>query len=388
MIIKSMARKEGSSFADIIDYFLRDAACDQNHSLHHNLLGRTRDEVIAEFEENARLLKKRKNGNVAYHEVVSIRCVPGMNKEEQKRKLIEIVSQYARLRAPNCIVLGALHDDHDEHIHVHLLISANELAQTKRYSLTKAQFRKITIDMERRVLADYPELQQKVAIEKEAKVKRSQKAAAMKARAGALPKQDALAADLVQVFQSVGSIGELHEQMQLRELAFYQRGKIVGVINAKTGKRHRLPTLGIDGDYEAMKTRLLGQAQPQQARVRNDETKNDSAAHGMSRASTTEKENNMDLASLLQGVGALADALSIGVTPQAGDETKNTQQAPPPAKTKVKTRERPKKQMPEKVTTASRKTDQEIIAEARRAEIAKLRAERETTNKTSMTRRR
>lgn len=386
MIIKSMARKEGSSFADIIDYFMRDDACDKNHSLHHNLLGRTRDEVVTEFEENARLLRKRKNGNVAYHEVVSIRCVPGMKRETQKRKLIEIVSRYAKLRAPNCIVLGALHDDHDKHIHVHLLISANELGEAKRHSLTKAQFRKVTVEMERRVLADYPELKQEVAIEREAKVKRSQKAAAMKARTGALPKQDALAADLAQMFQSVGSIGELHKQMKLRELAFYQRGIIVGVINAKTGKRHRLPTLGIDGDYEAMKKRLLAQAQPQQVSVCIDETRKDDSARGMSPASGTEKESDMDLASLLQGVGALADALSVGVTPQVGDDAKNTQQASPPAKTKVKTRERPKK--PEQATAVTQKTDQEIIAEARRAEIAKLRAEREKTNKTSMTRRR
>ena len=386
MIIKSMARKEGSSFADIIDYLLRDAACDQSHSLHHNLLGRTRNEVISEFEENARLLRKRKNGNVAYHEVVSIRCVPGMSKEEQKTKLTEIATRYTRLRAGNCIALGALHDDHDEHIHVHLLISANELGRTNRHSQTKAQFRKIAIDMERRVLADYPELKQEVAIEKEAKVKRSQKAAAMKARTGGLPKQETLANDLVQVFQSVGSIDELREQLKLRELAFYQRGRIVGVINTKTGKRHRLPTLGIDSDYETMKTRLLAYAQLQQVPTRKDQNREDRPARETPPANRVRKESDMDLASLLQGVGSLADALSVGIAPQAGNKNENTQQASPPGKTQLKTRQRPRKQ--EQVKTVAQKSDHEIIADARRAEIAKLRAEREKTKKASMTQRR
>ena len=94
-----MGRKEGSSFKALIDYIMRDDACDQNHILHHNLLGRTRDEVVAELEQNARCLKKRKNGNAAYHEVVSIRCVPGMDREEQKRKLVEIAERYVRMLA-------------------------------------------------------------------------------------------------------------------------------------------------------------------------------------------------------------------------------------------------------------------------------------------------
>ena len=384
-----MARKEGSSFADIIDYFMRDAACDRNHSLHHNLLGRSRDEVIAEFEENAELLRKRKNGNVAYHEVVSIRCVPGMKKETQKRKLLEIAEPYVRLRAPHCLVLGALHDDHDDHIHVHLLISANALGQAKRHSLTKAQFRKITIAMERRVLADYPELKQEVAIEKHAKVKRSQKATAMKARSGRLPKQDALAAELVKVFQAAGSVRELLAEVKSRELAFYQRGKIVGVINTRTGKRHRLPTLGIDVDYETMKTRLLAQGQVKQTSKLRGQAESGKIVSAASRPRETEKENDMDLTSLLQGVGALADVLSIGANTQTLTDPMEANQAASPEKTKGHARSQPKPtNQPEHGQPAQQKSDQEIIAETRRAEIAKLRSDRENTNKTSMTRRR
>lgn len=385
MIIKSMARKEGSSFKASIDYFLRDAACDQNHILHHNLLGRTRDEIVADFEENTKLLRKRKNGNVAYHEVVSIRSVPGMDREEQKRKLIEIVIRYVKLRAPNCIVLAALHDDHEGHIHVHLLISANELGETKRHRLTKGQFRKIAIDMERRVLADYPELKQVVAIEKEAKVKRSHKAGAMKARTGRLPKQEALAADLKSVFQSVNSIGELNRQMQRRRLEFYQRGKIVGVINSKTGKRNRLPTLGIDEDYEAMKKKLTVENQKQTALVPSVETKMKATVSGISPASKHEKENDMDLASLLQGVGALADTLSIGVNTQTLTESEDeANQASATHKTEAQKQTTDKQKPTEK--SNEKKTDQEIIAEARLAEIEQLRADRKYAH--SMTRRR
>ena len=367
-----MGRKEGSSFKALIDYIMRDDACDQNHILHHNLLGRTRDEVVAELEQNARCLKKRKNGNAAYHEVVSIRCVPGMDREEQKRKLVEIAERYVRMRAPNCLVLGALHDDHDDHIHIHLLISANELGESKRHRLTKAAFRKIAIEMERRVLADYPELKQDVAIEKEAKVKRSRQASAMKARTGRLPVQDSMAADLVQVFQSVGSINELHEQMKLRELAFYQRGKIVGVINTGTGKRHRLPTLGIDGDYETMKARLLGR---NEAQDNAQEHKRTTADATRDETHTIKETGMLDLTTLLQGVGALADVVSLSDTlrssADAGAEKSQAEVA-----------------SERQASAAQKKTDREIIAEARRAEMEKLRSDRESARSKTLTRRR
>ena len=60
MIIKSMTRKTGS-FDQLIDYLDREGVREEYH-IFQNLYERKIDELLGEFECNARLLPKRKNG--------------------------------------------------------------------------------------------------------------------------------------------------------------------------------------------------------------------------------------------------------------------------------------------------------------------------------------
>ena len=98
MIIKSMTRKTGS-FDQLIDY-LDARGVRKEYHIFQNLYERKMDEVRGEFEQNARLLPKRKNGVILYHEVLSIVKNDELPVAEQKAALREIAQLYLKNRAP------------------------------------------------------------------------------------------------------------------------------------------------------------------------------------------------------------------------------------------------------------------------------------------------
>lgn len=82
----------------------------------------------------------------------------------------------------------------------------------------------------------------------------------MKARTGKPSQKEALKAKLHQIFARATSIQELAKLMEGEGIAFYARGKSVGVIVRDldgTERRHRLSTLGVVDHYEATNARLL-----------------------------------------------------------------------------------------------------------------------------------
>jgi len=54
------------------------------------------------------------------------------------------------------MVYGTLHDDHDDHLHYHLMISANAVGDSKRNRMTKAQFGRVKKDLEMQELKGRP----------------------------------------------------------------------------------------------------------------------------------------------------------------------------------------------------------------------------------------
>lgn len=70
MIVKSISRKT-KSFAQLMRYMTRDDA-NRDHDLYHHLDAENPQALVSQFEANAALLKARKNGNILYHEIVSI----------------------------------------------------------------------------------------------------------------------------------------------------------------------------------------------------------------------------------------------------------------------------------------------------------------------------
>ena len=284
MIIKSMTRKTGS-FDQLIDYLDREGVREEYH-IFQNLYERKMDEVRGEFEQNARLLPKRKNGVILYHEVLSIVKNDELPVAEQKAALREIAQLYLKNRAPENIALGIMHDDTADNLHYHFVISANGYKTRKRTRLSKAQFARVQKELEAHVLENYPQLKQKVAINKKAERKLSKKGAELKRRTGRMPKREQMIGRLNRLFEASNK-AEAVSLMSREQLEFYQRGKNIGVIDLETGKRHRLKTLGLAGDYQGFVERVeltKLKAQVSKAQKRQEMRKTDAQTQSVSDA--------------------------------------------------------------------------------------------------------
>ena len=115
MIIKSMSRKE-PSFGQLVAY-MSDEKSDRAFDLHHHVFTRDPGDIAAEFAENARLLGKRKGGNYLFHEILSLDTRECGQGREVKEKLRLLAFEYIERRCARNMVYGAMHRDHDGHLH-------------------------------------------------------------------------------------------------------------------------------------------------------------------------------------------------------------------------------------------------------------------------------
>lgn len=272
MIIKSMSRKD-ASFGQLLAYVSRDAA-DRRFELRHNVLAGDQTALTAEFEANGRLMAKRKNGVVMYHEILSITRARGLSEAAQKEALRGIALDYIRARAPQSLVYGMLHDDRSDQLHYHLVISANPLGASRRHRLSRGEFRTIQVGLEQKVLALQPELEQSLAIGKRAKTRElSQSGVELARRTGKTPRKTALKEKAVAIFGAARDPDHLFTLLTEARLELYRRGKAqsgrasgktqsgrasgtIGLRDLDTGRTHRLATLGADEAFRLMSARL------------------------------------------------------------------------------------------------------------------------------------
>lgn len=241
MIVKSMSRKV-PSFGQLIGYIDRDEG-QEEWRLRHNVFARDPELIRGEFEQNAELLQKRKNGVYLYHEIISITRAKGLPEEEQMRLLHDIAQTYIDARCPDNLVFGNLHKDKEHSYHYHLMISANRAGDTKRLRLSKAQFREAQVQLERHVLETYPELEQKVAIDKRSDRGRTKGEAELERRTGQRPKREEVLERIAAAFDGSSDRQSLLDALGREGLELYVRGQNLGVIDHESGKRHRLKTL-------------------------------------------------------------------------------------------------------------------------------------------------
>jgi len=130
MILKSMSRKS-PSFGQVIRRIDKSAVDEQ--PLLRNLTplqAADRRRLVEEFRKNSDLLPSRKNGNMLYHEILSVAVVPG-KEEEQKIALRETAQRYLELRADGLMAFGRMHHE-PGHIHYHFVLSANGVYRWRR----------------------------------------------------------------------------------------------------------------------------------------------------------------------------------------------------------------------------------------------------------------
>ena len=284
MIIKSLGRKASAKmtsgqgngpFSKLVRYMLRGDAGEKSQSvLWHGFYGHEgmgERDIVSAFEENAKLLKERKNGNVLYHEILSFSAGYRLQGDALARAVADIGQEYLRHRAPNQMAFGAIHFDTD-HIHLHLMISANEVGKRERVRLAKADFAAIQKVVEAFTLARYGELAQTRVYDRDRsreRLKTEVHEQAMKARTGTASRKESLKAKLHSLFERASSTADLERLLQAEGLAFYTRGKSRGVVERIAGgteRRHRLATLGLGDHYQATEQRLQA---PEQGRGRD-----------------------------------------------------------------------------------------------------------------------
>lgn len=243
MIIKSMSRKQ-ATFGQLVDY-MEDGRQDKRFTLKHNLYSNKAEEIKKEFEENAKFIRKRRNGVYMYHEVLSVTKSTKINEDKQKEILREIALRYIEKRANNNLIYAVLHDDKSDNFHYHFIISSNEIEATKKHRLSKYEFDTLKKDLEKWVLEKYPELEQKEIINKQSKDKLSSKGAELKRRTGKTSQRDSVINRLKTVFSSSQDKQSFFENIEKENLEIYVRKNTIGVIDKNTGRNHRLKTLGM-----------------------------------------------------------------------------------------------------------------------------------------------
>jgi len=236
MIIKSLSRAT-KSFEALYKYLTRE----ENSLLNaFNLYAdpHNKKEVIKEFLDNAEYLKKAKGKNYLYHEIISLNQNT-LSIKEQQNILIDLVDKYISLRAENNLTFTALHTDKDN-LHIHLMISANELEGARRVRLSKKEFSTIQKELETYTNNIYPQLGKTKHYNKDLNKIKS--------------KKELLKSALQELFNKSSSKENFKHLSEELKFEFYVRGKTVGVIYE--GRKHRLKTLGMIEQYESLLKKL------------------------------------------------------------------------------------------------------------------------------------
>ena len=162
MIIKSMSRKS-KTFGQLLRYVNGpDIAGALGPAWLHNLQAQEHDldGIRREFFANAGYLKRRKNGNVLYHEILSFG--EGDRESVTVPMMEDLVRRYLELRAPYALAYARAHFN-TECPHVHVVISANNVGSSRRLRLSRREFRSIQREVERYQRERYPFLEHSVA---------------------------------------------------------------------------------------------------------------------------------------------------------------------------------------------------------------------------------
>jgi len=171
-----------------------------------------------------------------------------------KEALRELALKYIKKRCPRNMVYGCLHDDHADHIHYHLMISANERGDSKRYWLTKKQLDDVKHHIETHCLEHYPDLKQRpVMTATSAEKKVSRKAAEEKRRQGKLARHDRVRGMIFEAMSHTQSLDDFIDKLADHNCRYYTRGKHYGVeVQHPDGKveKYRFATLGIHDEFE------------------------------------------------------------------------------------------------------------------------------------------
>lgn len=251
MIIKSMSRSS-ASFASLYDYLTRESDFELGV---YNLYSSPYDKklIVDEFMKNADFLQRARGKNYLYHEIISL-SKNNLPYQEQQKILEDLAQEYLYKRAGQHLAFTALHKD-KEHMHIHLMISANEITGDKRIRFSKDSFALIQKELETYVNERYPQLNPTEHYQKsKADKKTPRKEQEMKSHSKKSSRKDELCETLRTVFEKATSEEYFKNTLKNRGIDFYVRGKTAGIVFEE--KKYRLNTLGLQTEYNQFVNKL------------------------------------------------------------------------------------------------------------------------------------
>lgn len=208
--------------------------------------------MVGQFMKNEdKRLIKRQNANLFYHEIISFHQKDA--EQLPKKVLMKIVRKYAKVRAPNSLVVSAMHKDKD-HLHIHQVISALEYATGKPLHLNRNEFKQVKKRMEQ-----WQDQELKLEHSKVNHDKRSLKLAELDIERhlnlmGKQSERQQIAQKVMELYAEAKSEKSFYLKLEKAGLRPYQRGgKIVGVMGTK--RKYRLKTLGYSAERIAKEKR-------------------------------------------------------------------------------------------------------------------------------------
>jgi hypothetical protein len=210
-----------------------------------------KDAVIEAYKQNYEYLKfNSKHKNKYLHEVLSL-PQNNMSIEEQEKALYDLADRYIFARAENNLVIGSIHQDTD-HLHMHLIISANKYMDTKSHRLSKKQFKAIQRDIEQYKNKKYSQLKT-LHYQENYRAKQKQKRAEqeMKTHRKKQTKKAKVLEEFKMILNSSKTKKEFYHKLKEKQYQMYRKGKYFGLISHKDNKRnYRLNTLEKDLDLK------------------------------------------------------------------------------------------------------------------------------------------
>ena len=252
MILKSMSRKGSARvhFPQLYDYISRDAQ--RENQIWHNLMHHEPDRAttLKGFKDNARHIKQDQRHNVLYHEIISLTRHPRSEVSRQIAALRELARSYLEQRAPQQLAYGAIHLDKDHSVHLHLMISANNIGNKRRVRIPKADFLKIQRNIEEQLQRDYPELEERSIYNRKNRTrgKTSDREQNLKNRTKAPSKKDLLREKLERAFAKASTEEEARKELTSQGIELIERGKTLTAVEGKL--RCRLTTLNLQESFE------------------------------------------------------------------------------------------------------------------------------------------
>ena len=246
MIIKSMSRKS-KSFSQLYDYLTRDKS---SFTFSRNTYSnpKQKKEFINEFYKNARHIRNARGKVYMYHEVLSLEK-NDLSLKRQQEILLDMADKYLRARAEHHLAFGVIHEAQNS-LHVHLMISANEIEGERRVRLSKQAFSSIQKQLETYKNQKYVELT-KSSLYQDTKdlSKDKQKEQALKNR-GAKSIKEEIKQNLKNTFSKATSSMYVENSLKSFGYELYTRGNTKGI--TYKNKNYRLKTLGLEKEYKQL----------------------------------------------------------------------------------------------------------------------------------------